>query len=48
VLDVLVPELVPYRPGIVTVIGKLEAAAVPQHVRVNREWHLRPCADPAE
>ena len=27
--------------GIVTVIGQLEATSVPEHVRMNCEWHQR-------
>jgi hypothetical protein len=41
VLDVLVAEVVLYRPRVVPVIGQLEPASVPQHVRVCREAEAR-------
>src|SRR6516165_38117 len=40
VLDVLVPEVVLQGPGVMAIIGQLEATGVAQHVRVDREWHL--------
>ena len=39
-LDVLVAEIVLQGSGIVTVVGKLIAARMPQHVRVQWERHL--------
>jgi len=40
VLDVLVAEVVLQGARVVSVVGKLEAAGVPQHVRMDGEWHL--------
>ena len=37
-LQIPMPEIVRQAPGIVAVIGKLEPACVPKHVRVHREW----------
>jgi hypothetical protein len=36
------------RPRVMTGIGQGEAAAVPQHVRVHRERHSSPFADPGK
>jgi hypothetical protein len=47
VLNVLVTEISLQRPRVVPRIGQCLAAAVPQHVRVNREGHLGPFPDPA-
>jgi len=40
VLDILVTEVVLQTPGIVAVVGELEAAGVPQHVRMDGKRHL--------
>ena len=48
VLDVLVPEPCLQRPGVVAGVGPRVAATVAQHVRMDREWHLRPRCDPAK
>ena len=40
VLDVAVPEIGLQRTGIDAVIGELEAAGVPQHVRMHRETEI--------
>ncbi len=48
VLDVLVTEPRLQGPRVVAVIGQLKAAAMPQHVRMHRERHLRPFADATE
>src|SRR5947208_3427425 len=48
VLNVLVTEIVLQGSGIVPVVCELESAAMPQHVRVNVEWHVATIADPAE
>jgi hypothetical protein len=39
-LNVLVPEVVLQGAGIVAIVGEFEAAGVPKHVRMDREWHL--------
>ena len=44
-LDVLVPEVVLQRPGVVAVVGELEPTGMAKHVRVDREWHLGGLAD---
>ena len=41
VLDVAVAQIGLQRPGIDAVIGELEAACVPQHVRMHRETEDR-------
>jgi hypothetical protein len=41
VLNVAVPEPSLQRPGIVSLVGKLVATAMAQHVRMDREWHAR-------
>jgi len=48
VLNVLVPEPRLQCRGIMAGIGQRGAAAVPQHVRVNRAWHLGPLSDPSK
>ena len=48
VLDVLVPEVGLQSARIVPGIGQRIAAAMAQHVRMDRKWHLRPGPDPAE
>ena len=48
VLDVLVAKPCLERPRVVAGIGKRIAAAMPQHVRVDRKRHLGPSTDPAE
>src|SRR5437764_13944478 len=48
VLDVLVAEPRLQRAGVVAGIGQGVAAAVPQHMRVDRERHFGPLSDPAE
>src|SRR5262249_53982166 len=48
VLDVLVPEPRLQRPRVMTGIGQREAAAVPQHVGMDRKWHLGAHTNPAE
>src|SRR6516225_6024629 len=48
VLDVFVAEPRLQRPGVVAGIGERVAAAVPQHVRVDRERHFGPLSDSAE
>jgi hypothetical protein len=40
VLDVLVAEVVLQSACVVSVVGKLEAAGVPKHVRMHGERHL--------
>ena len=40
VLDVAVAQIGLQRPGIDALIGELEAACVPQHVRMNREAEI--------
>jgi hypothetical protein len=40
VLDILVPEVVLQSARVVSVVGKLEAAGVPKHVRMDGERHL--------
>src|SRR3712207_4029765 len=45
VLDVAVPEPLLDRAGVVAVVGELEAAAVPEHVRVDGEGEAGPLAD---
>jgi hypothetical protein len=35
VLDILVPEVVLQRSGIVAIVGEFEAAGMPQHVRMD-------------
>jgi hypothetical protein len=35
VLNILVPEIVLQRSGVVAIIGELEAASVPQHVGMH-------------
>jgi hypothetical protein len=47
-LNVLVPEIGLQSPHIMTGIGQGEAAAVPQHVRVDRERHSSPFANPGK
>src|SRR5262245_54217256 len=48
VLDVLVAEIVLQGSGIVPVVGKLIAARMPQHVRMQRERHLGGLAEPLD
>jgi hypothetical protein len=48
VLDVFVTEPSLQRPRVVAGIGKRIAAAMPQHVRVDRKRHLGPSTNPAE
>jgi hypothetical protein len=48
VLDILVPKPSLQRPRVVAGIGQGIAAAVPKHVRVNRQRHLGPHPDPGE
>ena len=47
-LDVLVAEPGLQSARIVPGIGQRIAAAMAQHVRMDRKWHLRPGPDPAE
>ena len=47
-LDVAVPEISLQRPGIDAVIGELEAACVPQHVRMHRETEIGGNAKPRD
>jgi hypothetical protein len=47
VLNVPVAKPRLQRAGVVTGVRQRIAAAVPQHVRVRRECHLRALADPA-
>jgi hypothetical protein len=46
VLDVPVAEIGLQRAGVVAIIGQLEAAGVPQHVRMDRKGHLCGLAEP--
>jgi hypothetical protein len=46
VLNILVPEIVLQRSGVVAIIGELEAASVPQHVGMHGEGHLCGLAEP--
>jgi hypothetical protein len=46
VLDIPVPEIVLQSPGVMAVIGKLEAAGVPKHVGMHGKWHLGGLAKP--
>ena len=48
VLDVLVAEIVLQGSGIVPVVGKLIAARMPQHVRMQWERHLGGLAEPLD
>jgi len=48
VLNVLVPESGLERSRVVAGVGQGVAAAVPQHVRMDRELHLGPSPDPTE
>src|SRR4029453_12254601 len=41
VLDVPMPEVVLNRPGVVALVGELEAAGVAEHVRVDRKAEPR-------
>ena len=41
VLDVLVTKIMLERASIVPIVRKLVPAGVPEHVRVDAEWHLR-------
>ena len=36
-LDILVPHVVLYCPGILTIVGQFVASRMPQHVRVYRK-----------
>ena len=40
VLDVLMTEIMLERASIVAIVGELVAAGVPEHVRVDANWHL--------
>ncbi len=40
VMDILVPQVVLDRPGIMPVIGQLETGGMPQHVRMHRKANL--------
>src|SRR6516225_4206574 len=40
VLNVLVAEVVLQGARVVAIVGELEPAGMPKHVRVDREWHL--------
>jgi hypothetical protein len=46
VLDVLVPEVVLQRSGVVTIVGELEAAGMAQHVRMHGKGRLGGLAEP--
>src|SRR5262249_7556303 len=48
VLDVAVAQIGLKRPGIDAVIGELEAACVPQHVRMHRETEIGGNAKPGD
>src|SRR5260221_7754143 len=48
VLNVLVAEIVLQGSGVVAIVGELEAARMPQHVRMQREWHLGGLAEPLD
>src|SRR5262249_41513384 len=48
VLDVLVAEPGLQRPRVMAGIGQRIAAAMAQHVRMDRELHLGPSPDPTE
>src|SRR5262245_55770979 len=48
VLDVLVAEIVLQGSGVVPVVGKLIAARMPQHVRVQGERHPCGLAEPLD
>jgi hypothetical protein len=37
-LQIPMPEIVGKAPGIVSIIGQLEPAGVPEHMRVHRKW----------
>jgi hypothetical protein len=46
-LDIFVPEVMLERPGVLTIVGELEAAGVTKHVRMNLERHPGGRAEPA-
>jgi hypothetical protein len=48
VLDVLVAHVVLERPGIVPVVGELEARCVSEHVRMDREGELGGFSSPSD
>jgi hypothetical protein len=48
VLDVLVAEIVLQGSGIVPIVGKLIAARMPQHVRMQWERHPGGLAEPLD
>jgi hypothetical protein len=39
-LDILMTEVVLERASIVAIVGELVSAGVPEHVRVDAEWHF--------
>ena len=45
-LDVLVAEIMLQSASVVAIIGQLEAAGVPKHVRMDGERHLGCFAEP--
>jgi hypothetical protein len=46
VLNVLVPEVVLQCPRVMTIVGKLEAAGMAQHVGMHGKGHLGGLAQP--
>jgi len=46
--DALVTEIMLKRPGIVSIVGELVAAGVPEHVRMDAEWHLGSLTEPLD
>jgi hypothetical protein len=44
-LDVFMTDIVLQRASIVAIVGELVSAGVPEHVRVDAEWHLRGLAE---
>jgi len=40
VLNILVPEIVLQRAGVVAIVGQFEAAGMSEHVRMDRKWHV--------
>jgi hypothetical protein len=46
--DALMAEIMLKRPGIMPIVGELVPAGVPEHVRVNREWHLGSLTEPLD
>jgi hypothetical protein len=44
--NALMSEVVLQGSGIVPIVGELVAAGVPQHVRMDAEWHLGSPTEP--